>query len=114
MCSTDFDEPDFYRIIEPIARKSHICSECRSKINVGERYRNNFCVFDGSSHTYRSCKYCMILQDWLQKECAGYLLGGLYEEIHEHAFEYKKMFLYRWLVAFGWKKYKPREFKVIE
>jgi hypothetical protein len=50
----------------------------------------------------------MVPQEWLREECNGFMHGGLEEEIHEHAEQYRKMFLYRWLIGIRrqWKKKK--------
>lgn len=108
MCSSDYDYPSVYVVKEPKARKQHKCDECRSIINIGEKYRNHFGVWEGRASTFKACQFCMIPQDWLKKECGTYMLGGLHEELEEHAFEYKKIFLYRWLIGFreNWKRKK--------
>lgn len=108
MCNIDYDEPDLYRKINVKARKDHICSECRRDIKKGENYSNVFGIWNGVNSTFKTCCYCLIAQEWLRIECNGFLHGALSEEIEEHATEYQKMFLYRWLIGIRkqWKVYK--------
>ncbi len=113
MCTTDYDPPSIYNVREHRAKKEHQCSECGSIIKIGEPYRTHFGVWDGRASTFKSCNYCMIPQDWLLKECGTYMLGGLHEELEEHAFEYRKIFLYKWLIGYRerWKRLKIKEIK---
>ena len=108
MCNTDYDYPSVYSVKEHKARKIHKCDECYSKINIDEKYRSHFGVWNGKASTFKACHFCMIAQDWLKIECGTYMLGGLREEIEEHAFEYRKIFLYRWLIGIReqWKRKK--------
>lgn len=99
MCSTDYHFPSIYSVKEPIAKIKHQCCECRSIIYPGDRYRNHFGVWEGRAETFKACNHCMIAQDWLKNECGTYMLGGLSEEIEEHAIEYRKIFLYKWLIG---------------
>ena len=107
MCSTDYDNsPTFWNVSEPIAKKQHKCCECKRTIQAGEKYKRQFGVWDGRAEAFKMCKFCIEPASWLVSECGGYPLGDLKTEIEEHAFEYKKMFLYRWLINIreGWKR----------
>ena len=108
MCTTDYDEADFYHDETRKSRKEHICSECNGTIKKGDIYRYVFGVWEGQASTFRTCHNCMVPQEWLREECNGFMHGGLEEEIHEHAEQYRKMFLYRWLIGIRrqWKKKK--------
>ena len=100
MCSTDYDFPRLYKQNYRRARKGHSCDECRRTIDSGESYLYSFAVYWDNKHPYmyKTCINCCVPQKWLLLECGGFLHGGLYEEILEHAQEYRKMFLYRWAV----------------
>lgn len=100
MCSTDYDQPKVYNQKYQKAKKAHQCTECRRIIDIGETYQYTFYVGygDKSPSIFKTCSNCVIAQQWLLRECSGYLHGGLLEEIEEHAYEYRKMFLYRWLI----------------
>src|SRR5258706_1635858 len=101
MCTTNYDYAKIYRESRPVARKLYTCYECARAINPGEKYQYVFSIWDWDSKPtiFRTCPNCLVAQDWLLKECDGFMHGGLYEEILEHAQEYRKMFLYRWVVG---------------
>lgn len=99
MCAVDYDVADVYHEENRKSRKEHICSECQRIIKKGENYRYTFGVWEKQVSTFRTCSNCLVPQDWLREECGGFLLGALAEEIEEHAIEYRKMFLYRWLIG---------------
>ncbi len=99
MCAVDYDVADVYYQKDRKSRKEHTCTECHRTIKKGEMYRYTFGVWERQVSTFRTCSNCLLPQEWLQKECGGFLHGGLEEEIEEHAVEYKKMFLYRWLIG---------------
>jgi hypothetical protein len=91
MCIVDEcsgDGPEVSAETTPIARKPHICGECRREIEPGERYRRVFMVCDGDASTYRSCRHCMVAQEWLSANCGGYVFTAVAEDIHEHIGEY--------------------------
>ena len=99
MCAIDYDEPTFYCEKTVISRKDHICCECFRLIRKKESYKNVFGVWEGKTSVFKTCSNCLIPQEWLRKECNGFLHGNLEDEILEHAEEYRKMFLYRWLIG---------------
>jgi hypothetical protein len=99
MCAVDWDEPRFYSTVERKARKLHSCDECRRTINPGENYQYAVGLWETKLSQFKTCRFCKVAQDWLLKECGIFLHGGLDEEIEEHANEYKKIFLYKWLIG---------------
>lgn len=101
MCSTDYDSPELYNQKMVKAKKLHSCIECGRTIKTGELYQYTFAKYYGEKKAdiFKTCKYCVIPQQWLLKECNGYLHHGLTEEIAEHACEYRKIFLYKWLIG---------------
>ncbi len=108
MCDTDYNEPSFYCSSNVKAIKAHKCSDCRREIKKGETYTRATGKWEGTCKTYKTCQHCRIVQKWLHTECGVFPhdSGDLYREIQDHAFEYKKMFLYRWLVGIntGWRQ----------
>jgi len=98
MCNTDYDYARVYRQDFIRARKKHYCSECGGAINPGFTYQYTFGAWDKKPSIFKTCIDCCVPQKWLSVECGGYLHGGLREEVLEHAQEYRKMFLYRWVV----------------
>lgn len=116
MCTTDYDMPEVYSQKTVKARKKHHCCECRRVIDIGEKYQYTFGIWERTPSVFKTCCYCLVAQNWLEKECGAYLHGGLIEEIEEHAYEYKLMLLYRLLIGMKtkWKTYwkpKPNEQK---
>ena len=99
MCNTDYDIAAIYRQTYVIARKSHTYSECRGLISPGNQYQYIFGKWDSDVSVFKTCIDCCVPQKWLLEECDGFIHGDLYSEILEHAWEYKKMFLYRWVIA---------------
>jgi len=69
------------------ARKNHKCSECSRVIAKGEQYLLERYAFDGEITTSKTCAHCQVVREWLQRECGGWLFGGVAEDIHEHARE---------------------------
>lgn len=81
------------------AAKEHRCSECRRAIAKGENYREIRSLFEGSWSTVKVCAHCLVGLEWLAKECNGYAIGGVREEIREHAEEYQIVPLWRLTVG---------------
>ena len=77
MCNYSGDvEPAVQAGVEwRMARKPHWCSECRRAIRVGERYRRCVLFCDGYAHTDRCCAHCVVLRQWVRRECDGWLYG---------------------------------------
>lgn len=99
MCNIDYDNPSFYYQKDRKARKEHICCECNRIIKKKEKYRYVFGVWEGRSSVFKTCSNCLKPQEWLNQECGGFLHASLEDEIFEHAYEYKKIFLYKWLIG---------------
>jgi hypothetical protein len=98
VCNLDYDYPDLYTKKMQKCRKQTICCECRKTIEVGEIYSYVFGVYGKAVNTYKTCCYCVVGQNWLYEQCGGYLHGNLEEEIREHAEDYKRFDLYRFVV----------------
>lgn len=85
MCVIDDAEPvTMLREDLPTARKIHQCSECRRMIIPGETYRCEVFIFEGRRSTHKTCPHCMVLRDWLQGECSGFIFGAVKEDFEEH------------------------------
>jgi hypothetical protein len=62
--------PDFPQVeTEHIARKSHVCSECGSDIEPGEKYTRIFGVWDGHPSVFKQCEFCRKIWNILVYEC---------------------------------------------
>lgn len=85
MCRVDDAEPvEVCNTIIRKARKQHECFECRRPIESGDRYEYATFLFDGRWSQHRTCFPCMTLRSWLDRECSGWVLGEVIEEIEEH------------------------------
>lgn len=105
MCSDDdFDQPSFYALSTPVARRPHRCCECRTTIPTGERYEKAVGKWDGEVGTYRTHAACAALWDFVHHvACGGHghiVHGGLAEELAE-ADSYLDLDRYAWEEA-GW------------
>ena len=69
------------------ARKSHKCNECRREIKPAELYRYEYIKFDGELDSHKTCPQCLVVRYWLEKECSGWVYGGIEEDLVEHAQE---------------------------
>lgn len=77
------------------SRKDHTCYECGRLIKVGESYRVYGGLYDGKWDTHPTCQHCLVACEWLVKNCHGFLCGGVYEDIEQHADEYHIFGLFR-------------------
>lgn len=85
MCMIDDADPvTMLRDEDQRARKLHRCNECRRIIIPGEVYRCEVFVFEGKRSTHKTCPHCMVLREWLQYECSGFIFGAVVEDYREH------------------------------
>jgi RNase P subunit RPR2 len=61
MC-TDGESPSFYKVSFPPARKKHICCECSSDIDPGEKYESFTGIWDEGWDTYKTCETCQMIR----------------------------------------------------
>lgn len=59
------DESEVLAANKRLARKGHVCCECRQKIEPGEYYWNEKTLYDGRLDTYKTCRDCMSIRDHL-------------------------------------------------
>lgn len=78
MCC-DFESPTIFEEKHITARKSHVCCECGSTIDPGEKYQHCRGLWDGSWATYKSCETCSSIRykAMVFHECM--LFGELYD-----------------------------------
>lgn len=97
MCSIDDAEPFaiYDNWIRP-ARKPHKCDGCGREIAKGEEYQFGKGLLPGDGWwKEKLCGHCLVSAQWLVAQCGGYSMGGVAEEIHEHAQDYRERGLYR-------------------
>lgn len=69
------------------ARKSHVCQECWRTIAKNERYFFATGVGEDGFFSSKTCQHCKIAQEWLTRECGGFLFQGVEDDIFEHIAE---------------------------
>lgn len=109
MC-IDYDPPQMYREEMRKAAKDHACEECRRIIKRGERYEYVAGRWEDDFNTFKTCAHCVGARSWLLKECAGFVHGGVLEDLEEHRYEGQKYGarLLRLIVGIrrDWKRFK--------
>ena len=69
------------------ARKAHKCHECGRTIKTAELYRSESYIYEGEFQNHKTCPQCLICRQWLEKECKGWVYGGVGEDVAEHYHE---------------------------
>lgn len=102
MCRIDdCERVEIFQKVDRKARKEHSCSECGRPIAIGETYHYVAGKIEGRLDTYYTCSHCMVGQEWLLKNCGGWIYTQVLEEIREHAEEYPKIALGLYKISFG-------------
>lgn len=114
MCMTDYDRPSVYSERERIARKDHKCGECGRTILKGEPYQFVSGVWDGRANSYKTCSHCCVVQEWLMRECSGFMFSMIGEDIEDHARDYSRIDLFRLRVGMRhqWRTRKGRPMQI--
>lgn len=73
------------------ARKPHECYECGRQIQIGERYLRCGLLSEKKWDTFKTCSHCEIAENWLTKNCGGFIFGDIRSDIEEHADEYPSL-----------------------
>lgn len=79
--------PECYSFAEYRARKEYRCCECRTPINLGEKYLRCFGVWEGEVSTFRQHILCAEACEWFRDginegDCLPF--GSLFEEAREY------------------------------
>ena len=59
---------DVWNITWPVARKEHICCECKDTISKGQKYQRIFSVYEGTVDVFKTCEFCASEFDRLRKK----------------------------------------------
>lgn len=59
MCFDDCERPTVQNKSRPRAKKPHVCCECDSRIEPGERHECFSGLWEGEWTTYRTCWACL-------------------------------------------------------
>lgn len=85
MCAVDDCEPwEFVETTNPRARITHRCVECCRVIQPGEHYHRTEGCYEGRFSTYKVCKHCHALGDYMFVLCGGHPFTELLSELIEH------------------------------
>ncbi len=83
-------EVDYCDAVEPIddrvvvARKEHVCHECRQFIKPGTKYRNEVFKFEGAIERHKTCMDCLsVRQNVFCNFYYGRLWDDLKDELHQ-------------------------------
>lgn len=81
----DAEIADIYReTVVHRARKPHKCLDCFREIAPGESYTAVDMLYDGRWTHEEMCAHCHAAAQWLVKECGGFLVGGIEEDLEMH------------------------------
>ena len=67
MCG-EGEAPTLYRESYPTAKKQHICCECGSDIDPGEKYHRVEGVWMGDFLTFKTCETCLAIRSEAESE----------------------------------------------
>lgn len=97
MCMIEGADGDYVWLgdTHPTAKKRHRCEECSRWIEPGETYWRNATICEGDFCAFKMCAHCEAAAGWLQKECHGFLFGGVLEDLQEHLWEPRPIFSWR-------------------
>ena len=71
--------PDVFSSKSVTARKKHICVECHSEINIGQKYEYVKGLWEGKWDVFKTCSTCLsIRRDFCP---SGYEFGNLRDHI---------------------------------
>ena len=81
-CSCDIrDLPSISWDSSPVARKRHVCGECGSVIDSGERYWLTKGVWDGEFSSHKMCSTCKSVYDEALYDLECICFGELWETV---------------------------------
>jgi hypothetical protein len=86
MCDCDFEYPTLSSVEFRTARKAHKCNECDRAIPIGEKYRIDRGLLDGSWYQSKTCGDCQVLMWWADRGSGGdfcFALGDLHSDLLE-------------------------------
>lgn len=86
MCMVDSYDGDWVPFARRMrkARKEHKCAECARTIAAGETYAYDSGLTEGEFSDSKTCAHCLIACAWLQRECHGYFMSMVMEDVQEH------------------------------
>jgi len=67
------------------ARKMHKCDECGRTIERKESYHYETFIHEGVISTHKTCAHCMVVRNWLNAECSGFIYAFVQDDFGEHA-----------------------------
>ncbi len=79
--------PAFHTETHRVARKRHVCDECRGYIEPGERYEHVSGLWEGDVSTFKTCAKCEVARDFFVHE----LNSTDFREYDEGTFSYSEV-----------------------
>ena len=76
----DSDQPDFFTVKKPRARKVHKCNECARDIQPGEVYQRDSGKWFGKMLTFKICAACSEIMDVFF--CNGFVYGEIHTDLY--------------------------------
>ena len=67
------------------ARKTHVCSECREQITIGQKYLIEKIIYGGNFNVYKTCLDCKAVRDIFFFD--GYWYEMLWENLEDFIHE---------------------------
>lgn len=81
------DQPKFASHTQPVARKQHVCIECKAHIPKGEKHHRVSGMWEDGLESFRWHQACEDLRDFVEDVVCGgegiVPFGCLYEEVME-------------------------------
>lgn len=71
-----------YAMSKPVARKEHVCSECRRTIRLGEIYERVVAVWDDRLEVINTCEDCRSIMK--EMFCEGVCHGVMWDDLRMH------------------------------
>ena len=65
-CSCECDEPEVFITKYRKANKQHVCCECGSTIDRGEKYQYSSGIWDHRPSSYKTCEFCAEKREEIQ------------------------------------------------
>ena len=80
-----YSPPELYEQFERTARKQHKCSECARVIEPGDKYELVKGKWDGEFDTFKTCKFCLDLFNFVRSHTSFEFAHGTLTEDIEYA-----------------------------
>lgn len=82
-CYCDYDPPEFSNRRTVKAKLAHRCDECRSVIQIGDKYEYVVGKWDGQFDSFTTCSHCVHIREWVVANipCACWAHGNMMDDL---------------------------------